>query len=102
MSYVWTKGKLTRQYCGSKTQAGTLYKDTTFTYDAYGRRLSKSHTYDTNPVSSSDYSYTYNTTYDYDSSVIEFYKRLKSHSVIIFVLPDTVFRSLALEPLFVS
>ena len=68
MSYVWTKGKLTRQFCGSKTQAGTLYKDTTFTYDAYGRRLSKSHTYDTNPVSSSDYSYTYNTTYDYDSS----------------------------------
>ena len=68
MSYVWTKGKLTRQFCGSKAQAGTLYKDTTFTYDAYGRRLSKSHTYDTNPVSSSDYSYTYNTTYDYDSS----------------------------------
>ena len=68
MSYVWTKGKLTRQFCGSKAQAGTLYKDTTFTYDAYGRRLSKIHTYDTNPASSSDYSYTYNTTYDYDSS----------------------------------
>ena len=68
MSYVWTKGKLTRQFCGSKTQAGTLYKDITFTYDAYGRRTAKSYAYDPNPISNSDYSYTYDTTYDYDNS----------------------------------
>ena len=68
MSYVWTKGKLTRQFCGSKAQAGTLYKDTVFTYDGYGRRTAKSYAYDPNPASTSDYSYTYDTTYDYDNS----------------------------------
>ena len=68
MSYVWTKGKLTRQFCGSKAQAGTLYKDTVFTYDGYGRRTAKNYAYDPNPASTSDYSYTYDTTYDYDNS----------------------------------
>ena len=67
MSYVWTRGKLTRQFCGSKTQGGTLYKDTTFTYNAFGRRIAKSYAYDPNPISNSDYSYTYDTTYDYDN-----------------------------------
>ena len=67
-SYIWNKGKLSRIYRGSPTQGGATYEDCTFTYDAYGRRLSKSYTYDPNPASTSDYSYTYNTTYNYDNS----------------------------------
>lgn len=67
-NYTWTKGKLTRVHCGAAQQPGSLYADCKFTYDAYGRRLSKSYTYDPNPASTSDYSYTYNTTYYYDNS----------------------------------
>ena len=67
-NYIWNKGKLSRIYRGSPTQGGATYEDCTFTYDAYGRRLSKSYTYDPNPASTSDYSYTYNTTYNYDNS----------------------------------
>ena len=67
-SYIWNKGKLSRIYRGSPTQGGATYEDCVFTYDAYGRRLSKSYTYDPNPASTSDYSYTYNTTYNYDNS----------------------------------
>ena len=36
--------------------------------DAYGRRLTKGYTYDPNPAVTSDTSYTYNITYDYDNS----------------------------------
>ena len=67
-SYTWNKGKLSRIYRGSPSQGGATYEDCVFTYDAYGRRLSKSYTYDPNPASTSDYSYTYNTTYNYDNS----------------------------------
>jgi RHS repeat-associated protein len=67
-SYTWTKGKLTRVHCGAAQQPGSLYADCKFTYDAYGRRLSKSYTHDPNTASTSDYSYTYNTTYNYDNS----------------------------------
>ena len=67
-TWTWTKGKLTRIHCGAAQQPGTLYEDCVFNYDAYGRRLSKSYTFDVNPGSTSDYSYTYNTTYNYDNS----------------------------------
>ena len=67
-NYAWTKGKLSRVYKGSAQQPGTLYEDCVFTYDAYGRRLSKSYTRDPNTASTSDYSYTYNTNYTYDNS----------------------------------
>ena len=67
-NYAWTKGKLSRIYKGSAQQPGTLYEDCVFTYDAYGRRLSKSYTRDPNTASTSDYSYTYNTNYTYDNS----------------------------------
>ena len=67
-TWTWTKGKLTRIHCGAAQQPGTLYEDCVFNYDAYGRRLSKSYTHDPNPASTSDYSYTYNTTYNYDNS----------------------------------
>ena len=66
--FTWDKGKLTRIHRGSAQQPGSLYTDCKFTYDAYGRRLSKSYTHDPNPASTSDYSYTYNTTYNYDNS----------------------------------
>ena len=66
--FTWDKGKLTRVHRGSAQQPGSLYTDCKFTYDAYGRRLSKSYTHDPNPASTSDYSYTYNTTYNYDNS----------------------------------
>ena len=65
---TWTKDKLTRLRKGNSTQAGSLYEDCVFAYDAYGRRLSKSYTYDPNPASGSDTSYTYNITYTYDNS----------------------------------
>lgn len=67
-NYVWNKGKLFRVYKGAAQQSGSLYEDCVFTYDAYGRRLSKDYTYDPNPTSTSDYSYTYKTTYNYDNS----------------------------------
>ena len=67
-SYAWNKGKLSRVYRGAAQQPGSLYENCEFNYDAYGRRLSKSYTYDPNPASTSDYSYTYNTTYTYDNS----------------------------------
>lgn len=67
-TYTWNRGKLTRIHRGYAQQPGSLYENCVFTYDAYGRRLSKSYTYDPNPASTSDYSYTYNTTYDYDNS----------------------------------
>ena len=67
-TYTWDRGKLTRIHRGYAQQPGSLYENCVFTYDAYGRRLSKSYTYDPNPASTSDYSYTYNTTYDYDNS----------------------------------
>ena len=67
-NYAWTKGKLSRIYKGSAHQPGSLYEDCVFTYDAYGRRLSKSYTRDPNTASTSDYSYTYNTNYTYDNS----------------------------------
>ena len=66
--FTWDKGKLTRVHRGSAQQPGSLYTDCKFTYDAYGRRLSKSYTHDPNPASTSDYSYTYDTTYNYDNS----------------------------------
>lgn len=66
--FTWDKGKLARVHRGSAQQPGSLYTDCKFTYDAYGRRLSKSYTHDPNPASTSDYSYTYNTTYNYDNS----------------------------------
>ena len=67
-TYTWDRGKLTRIHRGYAQQPGSLYENCVFTYDGYGRRLSKSYTYDPNPASTSDYSYTYNTTYDYDNS----------------------------------
>lgn len=67
-SITWDKGKLTRVHRGSAQLPGSLYTDCKLTYDAYGRRLSKSYTHDPNPASTSDYSYTYNTTYNYDNS----------------------------------
>jgi RHS repeat-associated protein len=66
-TWTWTKGKLTRIHRGSSGQPGSLYADCKFTYDAYGRRLSKSYAYDPNTSLTSDYSYTYNTTYNYDN-----------------------------------
>ena len=67
-NYTWTKGKLTRIHRGSAGQYGSLYEYCNFTYDGYGRRTSKAYSYDSNPGSTSDYSYMYTTTYDYDTS----------------------------------
>ena len=67
-SYAWNKDKLSRIYRGSMSQPGTLYEDCRFTYNAFGQRISKNYIYDVNPASTSDYSYTYDTTYDYDNS----------------------------------
>ena len=67
-NYTWTKGKLTRIHRGSAGQYGSLYEYCNFTYDGYGRRTSKVYSYDSNPGSTSDYSYMYTTTYDYDTS----------------------------------
>ena len=67
-NYAWTKGKLTRIHRGSAGQYGSLYEYCNFTYDGYGRRTSKVYSYDSNPGSTSDYSYMYTTTYDYDTS----------------------------------
>ena len=67
-TWTWTKGKLTRIHKGSANQPGSAYIDYVFTYDAYGRRISKSYINDPNTASSNDYSYTYNTTYNYDNS----------------------------------
>lgn len=66
-NYTWTKGKLSRVHKGAAQQPGSLYADCKFTYDACGRRLSKSYAYDPNTSLTSDYSYTYNTTYNYDN-----------------------------------
>ena len=65
-SYTWNKGKLARIYCGSTSQPGTLYEDSSFTYNAHGQRVRKYYAYDPNPGSTSDSSYSYNTTYHYD------------------------------------
>ncbi|MBQ8302427.1 MAG: hypothetical protein IJX97_02625 [Clostridia bacterium] len=59
---------LGRRNKGSAQQPGSLYENCAFTYDAYGRRISKSYTYDPNTSTTGDYSYTYNTTYNYDNS----------------------------------
>lgn len=67
-NYTWTKGRLTKIHRGSAGQYGTLYEYCNFTYDGYGRRTSKVYSYDPNPGSTSDYSYMYTTTYDYDTS----------------------------------
>ena len=67
-TWTWTKGKLNRIHKGSANQPGSAYIDCVFTYDAYGRRISKSYINDPNTASSNDYSYTYNTTYNYDNS----------------------------------
>ena len=66
-NYTWDKGKLTRIHKGSANQSGSAYEDCTFAYDAYGQRIAKSYNCDPNPGSDSDYSYTYNTIYQYDS-----------------------------------
>ncbi len=66
--YSWSRGKLSRIYRGSSTQAGSTYEDCTFAYDAYGQRTSKSYVYDVNPGVSGDDSCRYNTTYQYDHS----------------------------------
>ena len=68
MTYGWSRGKLSSIGCGSANQPSALYKKCAFTYDGYGRRTHKIYNYDPNPASTSDYSYTYVTTYDYDSS----------------------------------
>ena len=67
-TYTWNKGKLARIHQGAAQQAGALYEDCTFAYNAYGQRIAKSYAYDPNPGSTSDYSYTYNTSYNYDYS----------------------------------
>ena len=66
--WTWTKDKLARVYQGSSTQYGTKYETCSFDYDAYGRRVRKYYNYDNNPGATDDYSYSYTTTYDYDSS----------------------------------
>ena len=43
-----------------------MYEDCSFTYNAYGQRVQKRYAYDPNPASNSDYSYSYETTYQYD------------------------------------
>ena len=65
-TYTWSKDKLARIWCGNSTQGGTLYEDCSFTYNAYGQRVQKRYAYDPNPASNSDYSYSYETTYQYD------------------------------------
>ena len=67
-NYSWNRGRLTAITKGSTSQAGTLYENCSFTYDAYGRRRNKTYVYDSNPASTSDYSYRYDTTYTYDNS----------------------------------
>ena len=67
-NYSWNRGRLTAITKGSTSQVGTLYENCSFTYDAYGRRRNKTYVYDSNPASTSDYSYRYDTTYIYDNS----------------------------------
>ena len=57
-----------RIHRGSAGQYGSIYEYCNFAYDGYGRRTSKVYSYDSNPGSTSDYSYMYTTTYDYDTS----------------------------------
>ena len=65
---TWNRGKLTAITKGSTSQVGSLYENCSFTYDSYGRRRTKTCVYDSNPASTSDYSYRYDTTYTYDNS----------------------------------
>ena len=65
-TYTWSKDKLARIWCGNSSQGGSLYEDCSFTYNAYGQRVQKRYAYDPNPASNSDYSYSYETTYQYD------------------------------------
>ena len=67
-SWTWTKGKLTRVRRGSANQPGSEYKDCTFTYDGYGRRINKQYIYDPNPAVAGDGNYYYDINYSYDES----------------------------------
>ena len=67
-SWTWTKGKLTRVRRGSANQPGSEYKDCTFTYDGYGRRINKHYIYDPNPAVAGDGNYYYDINYSYDES----------------------------------
>ena len=67
-SWTWTKGKLTRVRRGSANQPGSEYKDCTFTYDGYGRRINKHYIYDPNPAVAGDGNYYYDINYNYDES----------------------------------
>ena len=64
----WTNGKLTRVRRGSASQPGSEYKDCTFTYDGYGRRIRKHYIYDPNPAVAGDGNYYYEINYEYDES----------------------------------
>ena len=65
-SWTWTNGKLTRVRRGSASQPGSEYKDCTFTYDGYGRRIRKHYIYDPNPAVAGDGNYYYEINYEYD------------------------------------
>ena len=64
--FVWTKGKLTRLY--DSVDSGYSADDVRFTYDAYGRRLTKTYTYDPGDDYSGDFLIGSTTTYTYDNS----------------------------------
>ena len=67
-NYNWSRGRLTKINIGSSMQPGSLCDECIFTYDAYGRRIEKNYVFDVNPGVSGDYSYRYNTKYQYDHS----------------------------------
>ena len=66
--FVWTNGKLTRLYDDVDDSSSYSSEDICFTYDAYGRRLTKTYTYDPGEDYSGDFLTGSTTTYTYDNS----------------------------------
>ncbi len=68
LSYQWSRNKLSGVTRGSLSQYGTLYHNTTFDYNGMGQRTGKHYQYDSTVGSTNDYSYTYDTEYNYDGA----------------------------------
>ncbi len=66
--FVWTKGKLIRLYDDIDDSSSSSSEDVRFTYDAYGRRLTKTYTYDPGDDYSGNFLIGSTTTYNYDHS----------------------------------
>ena len=64
--FTWDKGKLVRFYDDIDPNSSSSSDDYRFTYDAYGRRLSKVYEYDPGPDYSGDFTTKIETNYYYD------------------------------------